>query len=332
MEAVIVAGGFGTRLRPLTEHRPKHLLPVAGVPLVAHQLAKLAAAGVRRVVLATSYHADQFEPTLGDGSDWGVELVYVREDDPLGTGGAIRNVTAFLASGALDPVVILNGDILSSHDLRRQLTRHRDAEADVTLHLVEVADARPYGCVPTDADGRVEAFLEKDPRPRSNQINAGCYIFDRHVLDEIPAGRVVSVERETFPDLLDRGKRVVGYFEDCYWIDVGTPESLRRASCDLVLGVTTSPAYVAAPSSRLLGREVVVAPTADISGGAALGDQVRVGAGAHVESSVVMPGAEIGAGARVIRSVVGEGAVIGSTVVLEDCAVADRARVQAPPD
>ena len=296
VEAVIVAGGFGTRLRPLTDHRPKHLLPVAGVPFVAHQLAKLAAAGIDRVVLATSYHAEQFEPTLGDGSDWGVELVYVREDEPLGTGGAIRNVTTKLSSGALDPVVILNGDILSSHDLRRQLARHRDAEADVTLHLVEVADARPYGCVPTGEGGRVEAFLEKDPHPRSNQINAGCYIFDRQVMDEIPAGRVVSVERETFPGLVDRGKMVVGYFEDCYWLDVGTPESLRRASCDLVLGVTTSPAYARPASSRLLGREVEIAPTADISGGAALGDRVRVGESARVVSSVLMPGAEIGAG------------------------------------
>ena len=152
----------------------------------------------------------------------------------------------------------------------------------------------------------------------------------RHVLDEIPTGRAVSVERETFPDLLDRGKVVMGYLEDCYWIDVGTPESLRRASCDLVLGVAASPAYPGPASSWLRGDGVDVAPSADIGGGAALGDGVRVADGARIESSVVMSGAQIGAGAHVVRSVVGEGAVVGPQAVLEDCAVADYARVESP--
>jgi mannose-1-phosphate guanylyltransferase len=294
---------------------------VAGVPFVAHQLGKLAAAGVERIVLATSYHAEQFEPTLGDGSAWGVQLVYVREEEPLGTGGAIRNVAGHLASGAAEPVVILNGDILSSHSLSAQLTHHRAVDADVTLHLVEVDDARPYGCVPTDGTGRVMAFLEKDPEPVSNQINAGCYVFARRVIDEIPSGRVVSVERETFPDLLARHRVVVGHVENCYWIDVGTPESLRRASCDLVRGVASSPVYRAEGAERALAASSSAAVSADIRGGSYLDERTVVQDGAVIEASVLMPGAVVGEGARVVRSVLGEGATIDPATHLEDAVV-----------
>ena len=199
-EAVIVAGGFGTRMLPLTERRPKHLLEVGGVRFLEHQITKLAEAGVHHVVLATSYHAELFRPVLGDGQRYGVRLTYVTEDEPLGTGGAIRNV-----ADALDPdpdhaVVILNGDVLSGHDLRAQIAdfhRPRDGRpVDVSLHLVQVEDPRAFGCVPTDEAGRVTAFLEKTEDPPTDQVNAGCYVFRRAVVDTIPAGQVVSVERE----------------------------------------------------------------------------------------------------------------------------------------
>ena len=151
VEGVLLVGGLGTRLRPLTVYTPKPMLPVAGVPFVAHQLARLRDAGVRRVVLATSYRAEVFEGYLGDGGGLGMELEYATEDEPLGTGGAIRNGVQRLSSGPDDPVVVLNGDILSGHDVAGQVRTHRDSDADVTLHLVRVADARAYGCVPTDA-------------------------------------------------------------------------------------------------------------------------------------------------------------------------------------
>ncbi|MEJ7706676.1 MAG: nucleotidyltransferase family protein [Nocardioidaceae bacterium] len=187
MEAVIIAGGLGVRLLPLTEHCPKHLLPVAGIPFVVHQLTKLAEADIGRVVLATSYLADQFEPVLGDGSRWGIELVYVREQTPLGTGGAISNAAIHLRSKTAEPVVIFNGDILSGHDLSAQIAQHRDREAEVTLHLVEVEDARAFGCVPTDDAGNVLGFVEKSPNPVSRQINAGCYVFtSEHFRRDLP--------------------------------------------------------------------------------------------------------------------------------------------------
>ncbi|QLQ11306.1 MAG: nucleotidyltransferase family protein [Nocardioidaceae bacterium] len=203
VEAVIISGGFGTRMLPLTERHPKHLLTVGGVPFLEHQLTKLAAAGVAHVVLATSYHAEAFVPVLGDGSRFGLSLVYVRESEPLGTGGAIRNVADALSNNDDGAVIILNGDVLSGHDVTAQLAdfeRPRNGrQVGVSLHLVEVGDARPFGCVPTDTDGRVLEFTEKSDNPVTNQVNAGCYIFRRRVIDTIQAGRVVSVERETFP-------------------------------------------------------------------------------------------------------------------------------------
>ncbi|MEJ7743341.1 MAG: nucleotidyltransferase family protein [Nocardioidaceae bacterium] len=241
---------------------PPAKAPVArrGIPFVVHLVAKLSAAGVKRVLLATSYHADQFEPVLGNGNTWDVELIYVREAEPLGTGGAIRNAAALLTSGSGEPVVVLNGDILSGHSLSDQLTHHRDQDAEVTLHLVEVDDARAFGSVPTSFDGSVTGFVEKSSDPVSRHINAGCYIFDRSIIDDIPAGEVVSVERETFPGLLAKGRRVMGHVEAAYWRDVGTPSALREASVDLVLGKVKSPAYPFAPGECWVSDAAVSRP------------------------------------------------------------------------
>ena len=198
-EAILLVGGQGTRLRPLTISTPKPLLPTAGVPFLAHQLAKASAAGVTRVVLATSYQAQMFADRLGDGSAFGVEIVYVQEDTPLGTGGAIRNAARALRGGPGSPVLVLNGDVLSGHDLAAQLELHRKAGAAVTLHLVEVSDPARFGCVPTGPGGRVTAFLEKTPKPVTNRINAGCYVFRRDVIEEIPPGAVTRWNGRRFP-------------------------------------------------------------------------------------------------------------------------------------
>ncbi len=329
VEAVIVAGGLGTRLRPLTEHRPKHLLPVAGIPFVVHQIAKLAEAGVDRVVLATSYHAELFEPVLGDGSRWDLELVYVTENEPLGTAGAIRNAASRLDPAGTDPIVILNGDILSGHDLRAQISYHQDRAAEITLHLVEVDDARAYGCVPTDDEGRVTAFLEKSPDPVSRQINAGCYLFERNVIEAIPAGRAVSVERETFPDLLTAGRVLVGYVEQAYWLDVGSPATVCRGSSDLVRGLATSPAYLQPPGEAWIHSDAVVSSTASVRGGTAIGPGARIGDGASITSSVIDADVSIDVGARLVDCVVGPSARIGRDVVLTGVAVGDRAAIAA---
>ncbi|HKA68769.1 MAG TPA: NDP-sugar synthase [Actinomycetes bacterium] len=328
-EAIMVVGGKGTRLRPLTVNIQKSMLPCAGVPFLTHLLARARQAGVDHLVLATSYRAELFSEHFGDGSALGLELTYVTEEIPLGTGGALRNVADRLRSDPDDPVLIFNGDILSGHEIRDQLAAHRATNADVTLHLTEVADPRPYGCVPTDQDGRVLAFLEKMPEPVSNQINAGCYVFRRRVLDEIPAGQVVSVERETFPALLARGAHVRGYLDSSYWLDVGTPAAFVRGSADLVLGRAPSPAVSPVDGEALVLPGAEVASDAKLVGGTFVGTRARVGTGAHVDGSVLLDDAAIGAGAVVRASVVGAGARIGAGCVLDDAVVGDGADVGA---
>src|SRR5690349_9645627 len=195
LEAILLVGGQGTRLRPLTLGVPKPLLPTAGVPFLAHQLARARSFGVRKIIFATAYRASMFAEAFGDGAAYGLSLEYVTEERPLGTGGAIRNAAQALTSAPGAPVLVLNGDILSGHDIAGQVRTHVSRGAAVTLHLTEVDDPSRFGCVPTDDDGRVSAFLEKTPNPVTNRINAGCYVFQRSVIDTIPEGQVVSVER-----------------------------------------------------------------------------------------------------------------------------------------
>jgi len=329
VHAIIIAGGFGTRLRPLTTRHPKHVLPVAGVPFLMHQISKLADAGITDVVLAASYRADQFDPLVVAAKSIGVTLRVETEESPLGTGGAIRNAVDPLGLRADEPVVVLNGDQLSGHSIVLQIEEFEAARADVSLQLVEVADPRSYGCVPTDDNGRVTAFLEKSPDPVTRQVNAGCYVFRRRVLDAIPAGVEVSVERETFPALLRTGAHVMGHVENRYWLDVGTPSALVQASKDIVTGAVRTPAYPYSPSERHVERDVVVGHLASVRGGSAISAEARIGANARVEGSVVMGGAVVGDDAVIVDSVLGPNARIGARTTLHDSAVGDDAMIGA---
>src|ERR1700722_12996156 len=229
VDAVVLVGGKGTRLRPLTLSAPKPMLPTAGLPFLTHLLSRIAGAGIEHVVLSTSYEAAVFEAEFGDGSKLGLQIDYVTEASPLGTGGGIANVADQLRH---DTVMVFNGDVLSGADLGQLLDFHHTKQSDVTLHLVRVGDPRAFGCVPTD-DGRVTAFLEKTEDPPTDQINAGCYVFSRETIDRIPRGREVSVEREVFPAFLSDGVKVCGYVDASYWRDMGTPEDFVRGSADL---------------------------------------------------------------------------------------------------
>jgi mannose-1-phosphate guanylyltransferase len=314
-------------LRPLTLSAPKPLLPTAGVPFLAHQLARAAESGITHVVLATSYRAEMFTEAFGTGADFGLSIDYVYESEPLGTGGGIRNAAGLLRGGHDDPIVVLNGDILSGHDLPAQVDLHRKKDAAVTLHLVPVEDPSRYGCVPTDSSGRVTDFLEKTPSPVTNQINAGCYVFRRSVIDTIPAGQVVSVERQTFPGLIAADAVVMGYAESAYWLDVGTPEAFVRGSCDLVLGRMPSPAVPGSGGESLLLDGATAANGALLTGGTVVGAGSAVGEGAVVHGSVVFDDATIGAGAVVRDSIVGRGATIAGGATLEGVVIGDGAFV-----
>ncbi|MEU4536175.1 NDP-sugar synthase [Streptosporangium sp. NPDC023825] len=327
LEAILLVGGRGTRLRPMTLGTPKPLLPTAGVPFLAHQLAKARASGVRRIVFATSYRAEMFSEAFGNGEAFGLSLEYMTEEVPLGTGGAIRNAAEALTCGPDAPVLVLNGDILSGHDIGEQVAAHVARKAAVTLHLTEVEDPSRFGCVPTDEDGRVTAFLEKTPNPVTNRINAGCYVFTRSVIDTIPAGEVVSVERETFPGLIEDGALVLGHADASYWLDVGTPAAFVKGSRDLVLGRLASPALPGPTGDFLALPGAMISPAAKVSGGSVIGARAVVESEAQISGSVLGDDCVVHSGAVVVDSVVGLGARVHSGAVLRDVVLGDGAVV-----
>ncbi|HEY8525515.1 MAG TPA: NDP-sugar synthase [Acidimicrobiales bacterium] len=330
MRAVVLVGGRGTRLRPLTYTRPKQMLPVVNRPMVEHVLGHLAAHGVDDVVLSLGYRPDAFVEAYPDGRCAGVNLHYAVEPEALDTAGAIR--FAALDAGIDDRFIVLNGDVLTDLDIGRLVEFHesRGAEATITLHRVD--DPSRYGVVPTDEAGRVLAFIEKPPADEAptNLINAGTYVLEPSVIDRIPAGRRVSVERETFPALVDEGS-LYALDGDTYWIDTGTPRAYVRAQLDLLDGVR-GPALDGVHAEA----KVDVGAVATRS---AVGAGAVVDAGAHVSCSVLLPGARVGPGAVVESSVLGEGAevapgarvtgysVIGDGVVVERDARLEGVRV-----
>ena len=298
---ILLVGGFGTRLKPLTNESPKPMLPVAGLPVTEHQILAAKKAGIHTLVLATSYLAEVFTPYFGDGSQWDMKILYAVEKEPLGTGGAIRNAAQLL--GRDEEIVIFNGDVLSRHSIADQLAFHQKHKADVTLHLIKVEDARAFGCVPIDGDGRVTAFLEKMENPVTNLINAGCYIFSPEVIDRIPLNTVVSVERETFPVLVAEQRPIFGYHEQAYWLDVGTPAALFKGSRDLVVGDFHAMA------------DCVIAPDAKITGGTSIGARCQIRTGAQIEDCIIGDDVIVGDGASLTRSFLAHGAVVAPGAV-----------------
>ena len=208
VDAIVLVGGKGTRLRPLTLSAPKPMLPTAGLPFLAHLLSRIAAAGIEHVILGTSYKSAVFEAEFGDGSKLGLQIEYVTEQSPLGTGGAIANVADRLRH---DTAMVFNGDVLSGADLGQLLDYHHQQQADLTLHLVRVSDPRAFGCVPTE-DGRVTAFLEKTEDPPTDQINAGCYVFSREIIDRILQVSPVTVLKKPLKvEQLNQTVKILGH-------------------------------------------------------------------------------------------------------------------------
>ncbi|MGV0834464.1 sugar phosphate nucleotidyltransferase [Mycolicibacterium thermoresistibile] len=326
VDAVVLVGGQGTRLRPLTLSAPKPMLPTAGLPFLTHLLSRIAEAGIQHVVLGTSYKAHVFEAELGDGSKFGLNLEYVTETEPLGTGGAIANVADKLRH---DTVMVFNGDVLSGADLHGLLDTHERSGADLTLHLVRVGDPRAFGCVPTDDHGVVTAFLEKTQDPPTDQINAGCYVFQRHVIDRIPRGRAVSVEREVFPGLLSEGLRICGHVDASYWRDMGTPEDFVRGSADLVRGIAPSPALSGPRGESLVHDGAGVAPGALLIGGTVVGRGAEIGPGARLDGAVIFDGVRVEAGSVIERSIIGFGARVGPRALIRDGVIGDGADIGA---
>ena len=304
MRAVVLVGGEGTRLRPLTWTVPKPLLPVAGLTMIERVVGRLAAFGVDEVVLSMGYRPDAFQRAFGDDRICGMPLRYEVEPEPLDTAGAVR----FAASRARvdDTFLVVNGDVLTDLDVGALVGFHRDRGAQATISLTPVEDPSAFGVVPTDADGRVTDFIEKPPRDEAptNLINAGTYVLEPSVLDLIEPGRRVSIERVTFPRLVKEG-RLFALASDTYWMDTGTPDKYLRACLDYLEGRRGSEPV------RGIGRECRFGAGSDVSS-SVLGDRVTVGEGAVVRGSVLLDGVTVGPQATVDGSIVGARSTVGA--------------------
>jgi len=350
VKAVVLVGGEGTRLRPLTYTTPKPLLPIANQPFLERQLHWLARHGVDEVVLSLGYLPDAFVQHFPDGVFENVRLHSAVEDEPLGTAGGIR--FAADVAGVKERFVVCNGDVLTGLDLTALVALHDARGAEATIHLARVSDPSAFGVVPTYPDGEVKAFVEKPPpgTAPTDWINAGTYVLEPSVLDRVPAGLTVSIERETFPRMLEQRFRLYAFPSDAYWIDIGKPDQYLRAHEDVLAGRVGLPP---APGARELVPGIWVQGTVAVEEGARLvgpvllGDGSRVEGGALVTRSVVGPGgfvgrdasvsgsvvlerARVGTGARVVDSVVGAGASVGDAATATDqTVVGSRAVVSA---
>ncbi len=331
MQALILAGGEGTRLRPLTSTIPKPVVPLVGRPFISYMLEWLREHGVEDVILGCGFMADRVRDVLGDGSGLGIRLRYLEEPRPLGTGGALK-----FAEDLLDErFFMLNGDVLTDLDLTAQLEAHERTGARATLALVPVDDPSAYGLVRTDPEGAVTEFVEK-PGPEhtdTNLINAGAYILERGVLDGMPpAGTNVSIERDVFPTLVGRG--LFGYEASGYWLDIGTPARYLQGTYDILEGKVATEigrrlrgsGLVLVEGATVDGRVVApvvvatgcsVAPRALVGDRSVLGEGVTIGEGARVESSVLLRGVSVGAGTRIRASIIGPDVQIGDHCQIE---------------
>ena len=320
MRALILAGGLGTRLRPLTYTRPKHLLPIANRPHIEHLLGLLNDSGVREAVLMTSYLADEFSTTIDQARESGFTMHVTHEEEPLGTAGAIKNAEDFAREGTC---LVFNGDVLTDIDVNALVAFHRDRDAEATIFLTPVDDPSRFGIVPTDADGRVQAFIEK-PAPEeasTNLINAGIYVFEPSVLDRIPAGEAWSTERQLFPGLVEEKAALFATALPGYWRDIGTAESLLDGNLDALEGSFRTDA-VSEVGKPLVDASAQIATSARVDM-SCIGAGARVADDAVISRSVLLPNATVGSGAHVSGSILGEGAVVSSQARADGATLGD---------
>jgi mannose-1-phosphate guanylyltransferase len=343
LQALILAGGEGTRLRPLTSSIPKPVVPLAGRPFISYMIEWLGRHGVDEAILSCGFMADGVRAVLGDGDRLGLRLRYVEEPEPLGTGGALKLAEDLLE----DRFLMLNGDQLTDIDLTAQLRQHERTGARATIALIAVEDPSAYGLVRQRDDLSVSGFLEKPNADEidTNLVNAGVYVLDRSVLSEMaPAGTRISIERDVFPRLVDQG--LFGYEASGYWMDIGTPRRYLQATYDVLDGEITSEVGRALAASggvfwdgvdgdgadqagvggsvhapAVIGAGCAIAEGATVAGRTVLGAGVTLGPDAHVDSSVLLDGARIGAHSRISRSIVGPGAQVGDHCQIDGEAV-----------
>lgn len=333
MQAIILAGGKGTRLRPLTMHTPKPIVPLANQPFLLYQIELLKRADVKDLILSLSYQPHKIEDRLGDGTDYGVRISYTVETSPLGTAGAYRNAKTLIN----DTTVVLNGDILTNVDLNQVIAFHREREAAATIMLVPVANPKAYGLVKTTDDGRVTEFLEKPKTDdiTCNTINAGIYILEPRILDYVPEGETFMFEYGVFPKLLERSEPFYAYTWNGYWKDIGTSASYLQANLDVLAGLINIPEGVSRERGEKFDETAeidtlsVVDSSCVIKAGAQIvnsvvGPNCYIEERAHIEESIVRSGSRIGTSAGIVKTIVGAGCHIGRSVSVSAVVLGDK--------
>ncbi|MCX5750492.1 MAG: NDP-sugar synthase [Candidatus Saganbacteria bacterium] len=333
MRAIIIAGGLGTRLRPLTYALPKPVVPLVNIPFMVHQINLLRSHGIKEIILNLHYLADEIRVVLGDGSDYGVKLFYSIEKEALGTAGAVKNAEEFFDD---DPMVVFNGDILTDVNISKLIEFHKKKKSTATLTLVEVEDPTPFGLVFLDKSGRIEKFIEKPHWQEATvrTINAGIYVIDPKVFAVVPKGKPHSFERELYPHLLREGSPMFGYVSHAYWLDIGNPKKYLEAHRailreDVIANIpghrskekvwwgeeceVSKEAHVHGPS--IVANRCVIGPEVHLDF-VVLGEEVRVSRRARIEQSVIWKGCKIG-----------EGAVIKGSILANDCVVEEWAHI-----
>jgi mannose-1-phosphate guanylyltransferase len=331
VKAIVLVGGEGTRLRPLTYTTPKSLLPIANVPFLERQLKWLARHGVDDVVLSLGYLPDAFNAHFPDARFGDLTLRYAVEEEPLGTAGGIRYAAE--VAGIDERFVVCNGDVLTTLDLSEMVRFHDGHGGEATIHLCRVDDPSAFGVVPTGADGEVIAFVEKPPKGRapSHWINAGTYVVEPSLLERIPSRLTVSIERDTFPRMLDRPGRLFAFQSDAYWIDIGTPAKYVEANGDVIggaLGGPPAPGAVEMADGVWVQDDVSISSDAHVEPPVLLGAGSQVAAGAHVADAVLGPGCVVGRGVCVFRSVMLDGARLEADAQVVDALIGPQAELE----
>jgi len=326
MKAVIIAGGLGTRLRPLTYNTPKPIVPVANLPFVVHQIELLRQHGMDEIILNLHYLSGNIKKILDDGKEWGIKIRYSIEATPLGTAGAVKNAEEYFGDG---PMVVFNGDVLTDINISQIVDYHIKKKASVTLTLTRVEDPTDYGLIKTAADGKVERFIEKPSWEQLatigpiDTINAGIYIIDPAIFKHVPKGVEYSFERQLFPELLESGVPIFGYTTDRYWIDIGKPEQYRQAHEAILRNEVTVKIFGARTDGKIwIGDGAQLDKTVKLVGPAIIGKRTKIGAEAKIlDYSVIGDNVTIGNESNIEQSIIWSGTRIGQHVNLKGCVI-----------
>jgi len=325
VKAVILVGGEGTRLRPLTYSTVKAMVPVLNKPFIEYVIRHLSNHTINEIILAMGYKPDAITSYFGDASQLGAKLIYSVETDPMGTAGAAKNAEQYID----DTFFVMNGDIFTDLNLTEMLHFHKNKGAKVTIALTTVEDPTRFGVVETDSQQRVTRFIEKPSRDQvtSNMINAGVYIIESEVLKRIPEGKRCMFEHDVFPALLADGEPVFGYATNAYWIDMGTPEKYRQLNCDLLCGKSTQVTFKV--GDIRIGKQSSVHPQAKLTGPVLVDRDCTMGKGVQLKGPVVIgPGCKINDGATIENSILWQNVTIGEQAVLKDCIVASNSCIE----